>query len=212
MRALILSLFILASLFYFGTSKIEDIECQINKTPCSEEHEQGFSEFLGQYFFLLSPAKKIKEIKASYSHWEKIRVKKVPFNKILVEITTRQPVACLLVKDKIFLLDKEAVIVKEIDVNPGLPEIETEKFKEEEVKKALEAVHFLNQYSLACKRIKIEGQNLILFFPETEVFLLTEELSFKIASLQMILSQGRLDEKLPKTIDLRFAKPVITYE
>ena len=211
MRTLILVFFVLASLFYFGTSKIEDMECQINQTPCSEEHEKEFSEFLGQNFFLLNPDKKIKEIKVSYSHWQKIRVKKVPFHKILIEITTRQPVACLLIKDKIFLLDREAVIVRETDVNPGLPEIETEKFKEEEVKKALEAVHFLNQYSLACKRIKIEAQNLILFFPETEVFLPTEDMSFKIASLQMILSQGKMEGKLPRKIDLKFKKPVITY-
>lgn len=201
----ILVLSVFAILFYFGKSKIEKIDCQINKTPCGEELEKEFEEFLGQNFFL-------SHSKVSHPHWEKIKIRKIPFNKILVEITTRQPVACLLVENKALLLDQEAVVVKEIDINPGLPEIETEKFNQEEVKKALEVIVLARQYSLTFERIKIENQRgLVLLLSETEVFLPTEELPSKIASLQMIISRAKIEGKMPIKIDLRFKKPVITF-
>lgn len=210
--SLSLILIFLGIIFYFGKSKIERIHCQINKTPCSEKIEKEFEEFLGQNFFLANPKTKIRELKVSAPHWEKIEVKKIPFNKILVEITTRQPIACLIVGEKTFLLDEEGVVVKESDLNPGLPEIEAEKFNKEEVKTAIEAIILLSQYSLTFKRIKIMNQgNLVLFLPETEVFLPKKELPSKIASLQMILNRAKIEGKLPKKIDLRFKKPVITY-
>ena len=211
MRSLITAFIPIILLFYFGNSKIKEIDCQINQTPCSEETEQEFGKFLGQNFFLVKTDEKVREMKASYPHWEKIVIKKTPFHKILISITTRQPVACLLIGDKIFLLDKEAVVLNERKTNPGLPEIEVEKFKEEEVKRAIEAIFLLNQYSVPCGRMKIENQQLTLLWPETIVLLPQKELSLKIASLQMIVSQGKIEDKLPKIIDLRFKKPVISY-
>lgn len=205
MRSLVLILLVFAIFFYFGKSKIEKIECQINKTPCTEEVKKEFEEFLGQNFFLVNP-------QVSHPHWEKIKIKKIPFNKILVEITTRQPVVCLLIEDKTLLLDKEGVVLWEVEVNPGLPEIETERFEKEKVKRALEAIFLLNQYSLSFERIKIKNQDdLVLFLPETEVFLPTEKLAQQIASLQMIINRAKIEGKLPVKIDLRFKKPVVKY-
>lgn len=212
LRSLVLILFVLGVIFYFGKSKIKKIECQINKTPCGQEIEGELREFLDQNFFLLNPKQKIKELKPSHPHWQEIKIKKIPFNKISVEITTYLPVACLKVKEEVFLLDKEGVIVGDIDVNPGLPEIETEKFEKEIVKKALEVIFLVEQYSLSYKRIKIEDQNkLVLYLGETEVFLPREELAAKIASLQMIISRAKIEGKLPVKIDLRFKKPVVAY-
>jgi len=205
LRSLTVILFVLGVVFYFGKSKIEKIDCQINKTTCTEEIKKEFEEFLGQNFFLVNP-------QVSHPHWQKVKIKKIPFNKILVEITTRQPVACLLMENKGLLLDQEAVVIKEVDINPGLPEIETEKFNQEEVKRALEVIVLVSQYSLTFERIKVENQKgLVLFLSETEVFLPTEELPSKIASLQMILSRAKIEGKMPIKIDLRFKKPVITF-
>lgn len=211
-RSLIVIFFVFGIVFYFGKSKIEKINCQINKTPCGQEIERELREFLGQNFFLLDPKEKISQLKASYPHWQEIKIKKNPFNKISVEIKTYQPVACLKVQDKTFLTDREAQIVGEVEVNPGLPEIETEKFNQEEVKKALEAIFLAEQYSLSSQRIKIENQNeLVLYLGETKVFLTTKDLPLKIASLQMITNRAKIEGKLPVKIDLRFKKPVVTY-
>ena len=199
-------------LFYFGKSKIGKLECQINKTVCNEEIEKEFIGFLGQNFFLMNPGSKVREVKASYPHWEKVKVKKIPFNKILVEITTRQPVACLLVGESFFLLSKEAAIIKEVDVNPGLPEIEAEKFDMEVVRKALEVIFLIEEHSFAFERIKIKSEKeLILYLPEIEVLLSTEKAAEKIASLQIIVSRAKMNEQLPTKIDLRFKKPVVTF-
>lgn len=212
LRSLGIILFVLGVFFYFGKSKIKKIDCQINKTPCGEEIERELKEFIGQNFFSLDPKEKIRELKASHPHWQEIKIKKNPFNKLSVEIKTYQPVACLKVQDKTFLTDREAHIVGEVEVNPGLPEIETEKFNQEEVKRALEAISLAEQYSQSLQRIKIENQDeLVLYLGETKVFLPTKDLSLKIASLQMIISQAKIEGKLPVRIDLRFKKPVVVY-
>ncbi len=212
LRSLVVIFFVLGVVFYFGKSKIEAIDCQINQTPCPAEIEKEWEDLLGQNFFLARPKQKIGEMKASHPHWEKIEIKKIPLNKILVEITTRQPVACLLVGDKTFLLDQEAVVVKEVEANPGLPEIETEKFHQEEVKKALAAIALVSQQSLPFNRLKIISlEELLLFLPEIEVFLPTEAMAEKIASLQVIVSRAKIEGKIPVKIDLRYKKPVITF-
>lgn len=211
-QSLVFIFLLSATFFYFGKSKIEEIDCQINKTPCKEEVKKEFSEFIGQNFFLVDTRDKIRKIKASHPHWQKVVAKKIPFNKITLEITTRQPVTSLLVGNIFLLLDREAVIVGEVDVNPGLPEIEAEKFNSEEVKKALEVIFLVDQYSISFKRLKIKSQDeLLLFLPETEVILPTKNLSEKIASLQMIQSRAKIEGKLPIRIDLRFQKPVVTF-
>lgn len=197
---------------YFAQSRIEILECQINQTPCPQEIEEEFKVFLDKNFFLYDPSPDLKTIKASYPHWQKLVVRKLPFKKIVIAITTRQPAACLLMKDRHFFVDQEAVILHEVKTNPGLPEIEVQKFQEEEIRKGLQAIALLEQYSLAFERLKIEDSQLILFLPAAKVFLPSNDLSFKIASLQMILSQGKIEGKLPKTIDLRFIKPVISYD
>lgn len=208
---LLISCFLLF-LFYFGKSKIGKLECQINKTVCNEEIEKEFIGFLGQNFFLMNPRSKVREVKASYPNWEKVKVKKIPFNKILVEITTRQPVACLLVGESFFLLSKEAVIIKEVDANPGLPEIEAEKFDIEVIRKTLEVISLIEEYSFAFERIKIKSEKeLVLYLPEIEVLLSTEKAAEKIASLQIIVSRAKINEQLPTKIDLRFKKPVVTF-
>jgi len=211
MRSLILILFLLVITFYLGQSKIEKIDCQINQTPCTEEIKKEFDDFLGKNFFFFNPQSKIREIKATFPHWKKIETKKIPFKKMAIKITTRQPVACLLIGEKIFLLDKEAVVLNEVKVNPGLPEIETDKYQQETIKKALEVISLLDYYSISFQKIKVNQDKLIIFLPQTEVFVSFQEIPLKIASLQMVISQSKIKEKLPKKIDLRFKKPVIIY-
>ena len=129
-----------------------------------------------------------------------------------MEITTRQPVACLLVEESFFLLSKEAVIIKEVDVNPGLPEIEAEKFDIEVIRKTLEVIFLMEEYSFSFERIKIKSEKeLVLYLPEIEVLLSTEKAAEKIASLQIIVSRAKINEQLPTKIDLRFKKPVVTF-
>jgi cell division septal protein FtsQ len=215
-RRFLLSFFLLfcisGVLVYFGRSKVEKIECFINETVCDEELVNEFAEFYGQNFFLVNPARKERLLENTYPQWEKVQIKKIPFHKLLVEIKTRQPVACLKIADKIFLLDKEAVMMGGIKSNPGLLVIETETFNQEEAKKALEAAFLAEQYSLPVERVRIEEpEKLIFLFPETEAVLPLENQSSKIASLQMILSTAKIKGKLPAKIDLRFEKPVIIF-
>lgn len=213
MRFMILLMIVLSVIFYFGQQRIQKIDCQINQTPCRQELKEEFSQFLGENFFLSRPQKKIKALQAAYPHWQKLEIKKVPFNKIVVSITVRQPAACLSMEGRLLLLDQEAVVVAEVSVNPGLPEIEVSQFQEKEVKAALRAIELLGKHSLEFERLEItSGNQIVVLFPETKAFLPLEELGDKIASLQIILSQAKIEGKLPSKVDLRFKKPVITFE
>lgn len=212
LTSLFLLLCVLSILVYFGRRRIEKIECLINSTTCGEDLVNEFAEFYGQNFFLVNQGRKARLLENNHPQWEKVQIKKIPFNKLLVEIRTRQPIACLNVEEKIFLLDKEAVIMGDVEVNPGLLIIEISKFNQEEVKKGLEAAFLAKQYSLSVERIRIEGsERLVFFYPETEIILPLEDIGSKIASLQMILSTAKIEGKLPVKIDLRFKKPVIIF-
>jgi len=212
MRTLIPLLLVLSLTFYTVQSRVREIDCQINQTPCQKEISQEFTGFLGERLLFLKTEPKVKELKASYSHWEKVKVRKAPFHRVIVLITTRQPVVCLVLDNQYLLLDKEAIIVQEVSVNPGLPEIKINSFDYQVMKKALEAIRLLEKYALGFKQVELnESDQMVIVINGTKVFLPLTDLPKKIASLQMIISQAKIEGCLPRKVDLRFNKPIINY-
>lgn len=70
----------------------------------------------------------------------------------------------------------------------------------------------LGQYGLVGKEIKITGDKATAIVSGTKVFFnLGENLQKQVVSLQFILSRAKIEGKLPKSIDLRFSKPVVSY-
>lgn len=212
MRTLIVFLLIASLLFYLGSRKVVEIDCQINQTPCPAAIEKEFVDLLGQNLILSRPEQKIPALKATYFQYEKIIIKKQPLDKIIVLITTRQPVVCFLIAGQKLLLDTGARVVREVEINPGLPEIKAVRFQEEKARQAIETAALLEHYQIDFLNLELnEKDELKVRLTESEVWLSFEEIGSQIASLQTILSQARIKERLPKKIDLRFNKPILSY-
>lgn len=212
MRTLIVFL-LLAGLIAFGASRrIEKIDCQINHTRCPEKITAEFNDLIGRNFILTKPGLKMKDLTVKYPQWQQIAWQKRPLKTVAVSITTRQPVVCFLMADQKMLLDAEAMVVVEVVTNPGLPVIQAQRFEEAKVKQAIAAASLLESYHLSFDQIELTDQEkIVVRLTESELVLPLTELNEKIASLQMILSQAKIKNSLPKKIDLRFNKPILSY-
>lgn len=70
----------------------------------------------------------------------------------------------------------------------------------------------LANYGLVAKKLTINGQELTAEISQTLVlFKIEEDFKPQVASLQFILSRAKIEGKLPKVVDLRFTKPVVSY-
>ncbi len=172
-----------------------------------------------QNFFLLKPEEIAGKIKTQDLKIEEVKIERVFPGKLLVKIQTRLPLAAVKTQDGYFLIDKEGLIFdqqKESGVIPTLnlglqnPKVGSRIDETEEV--VLKILAFL------------KGKEDILFITKEadDYFLqLTEGLSIlfpgkdetqeKLDSLQMMLTRFKIEGKRPIKIDLRFAKPVISF-
>lgn len=70
----------------------------------------------------------------------------------------------------------------------------------------------LNKYGLKSLDFKIDGQEAVAKISEVQVFFnLEKEIESQVLSLQFILSRAKIEGRLPKVVDLRFDKPVVSY-
>lgn len=69
-----------------------------------------------------------------------------------------------------------------------------------------------HQYGLLAQNLRVTGNEAVASISGIPVFLtLDKDLNSKVASLQLILSRAKIEGRLPRAIDLRFSKPVLSY-
>lgn len=69
-----------------------------------------------------------------------------------------------------------------------------------------------NKYGLAAKDLRMTGDEAIASISGIPVYFgLKEDLEVQVVSLQFILRRAKIEGKLPKVVDLRFEKPVVSY-
>lgn len=70
----------------------------------------------------------------------------------------------------------------------------------------------LNEYNLKPESLKREGEEITASISGiTVLFNFREDLTAQVVSLQLILSRAKIEGRLPRSIDLRFSKPVVSY-
>lgn len=70
----------------------------------------------------------------------------------------------------------------------------------------------LGQYGLVFEELKIDDEEAAAKIMGAEVFFsLTKEIKDQVVSLQLILTRAKIEGRLPKRVDLRFTKPVVSY-
>lgn len=219
---------ILAVTIYFilkgNFFRIKKISCQINQSYCSPGIEENFYSLLDKNIFLIDLSEKTEKLKDAHPDWQTLKLSKKMPHEIAVEILTLQPVAALGKEGekKFYLIDQLGNLVDRKEVNPGFPLIIIEDLPQVELgqplsvsflSQSLELVKLLTELRLDFKNLKIQKEIIIAVFAGFQAFFSPErDLQKQVASLQLIINEGRIDKSHLQEIDLRFEKPVIKME
>jgi len=124
-------------------------------------------------------------------------------------------------KDKFYQLDKNGEIFKTLDnPEPNLisiliyPNLNLNLGKTTITEDLAEIINTLNAYYVSLESLALIKKNTLIAKTTLKiyaVFDLAKSINSQVASLQYILSNIKIGERMPTKIDLRFDKPVLTY-
>jgi len=212
--------------FKSGFFTVRKITCQWEKDSCPPEiwHELTSLTF-GKNLIFLKKEEIRKKFLNTYHIVKNLKIKKVLPNKLVFELEKRKEVAVLgfeATKD-FFLVDEEGVVIKK-ENDPLLPlillseQLSLNVGQQVPQREIVEAIKFLTTLRLNLLEPKIakitSPYSLTVWLKDGEevVFSLKKEIQVQVDSLQFILSRSKIEGKGIKKIDLRFDKPVVSYE
>lgn len=83
------------------------------------------------------------------------------------------------------------------------------------IKSSLKILEKLKSFEVEIKDAKIYSQNILLIIPDTQkpriIFAMDKNIEVQLASLQLILTQAKIDMQEMEFIDLRYDKPIVKY-
>lgn len=201
--------------------RVQAIECKTQYGPCTLDEERSLGEFLDQDFLLLDTTLIQKRVLERDFKNKRILVEKVFPNKLVVVLEKRKPIVVLDTPQAqgVFFVDKEGMVIGSAEsstlplllVDTGKNFVVGEPVLEEVINAS--KILYLVYTSQGTKQgvlanqvlaVTLSGGTLVSFLAEAEP-------EAKVGALQLITSRSRMDGKLPKTIDLRYSKPVLTY-
>lgn len=73
-------------------------------------------------------------------------------------------------------------------------------------------IEIFKKNGLTVSHLQISGDEVVAEVSGTEIRLnLDDQIEKQVVSLQLILSRAKIENKLPKKVDLRFDRPVVSY-
>jgi hypothetical protein len=200
--------------FFNSTSESEKLQKQY---PCLEtiEFKKSFPQTLEVSVTQRQPAVFLK----TYIY--------KPLNLDLTEATSSTEAAKILKDDQssasqgqVFLVDKNGVLFDVVtDLNSALPILNYYgeelklgyKLPEGLISNSLVAIDKLNQLLILPKEVRINNSYFVAQGDPTVKLSLTKDVNRQLISLQLILSQAKMDSKTVESVDLRFDKAVVVY-
>lgn len=125
-------------------------------------------------------------------------------------------------KSKSYILDDEGIIFAKGEL-PNVPKIYFlgddlslgNRLEEDVVKSALIILDKVKSFGVNIKEAKIYSQKFLGLNPIADkpkiIFALDKDINIQLASLQLILTEAKIDLREMEFIDLRFDKPVVKY-
>lgn len=122
-----------------------------------------------------------------------------------------------------FLVDKDGIIFSKTEKKDNLPVIYFwgsslgvgKNIGEGLISNSLKILEKMKTFGVETKEAKIYLQDVLLIIPVTQkpviIFSLTKDIDMQLASLQLILTQAKIDEQDMEFINLSFDKPVVKY-
>lgn len=224
----------------------KDIAC------ADEKQLKNSSGLLGQNFFLANFKKTAKNLEDRFICIRDIKLSLVFPDKIKIEASGRQPVAVLaLLQNKeaspssflenmatpsaeesedAYLIDSEGVIFSKDTGGVNIPNIFTKglnlslgkKTQSKKVEDSLKILEKVKTFGLDVKMSTILDNFFIIFSYPKIAFRLDDRVDIQVASLQLILSEAKINRRTIPTevgrdfkelefIDLRFDKPIVKF-
>lgn len=195
----------------------------------------------GQNFFLLDTNKLTKSLKEKFICLKNINYSRSFPNKIVVEIVRREPAAILVnLKEKRatpsslleniatpsareiignLIVDAEGVIFSKDTEDLSIPKIYTQNLdiplgknlKDDLIKNSLKILDKIKTFGIEHNETWILEKFFIINGKPKVIFRLDEKVDTQLASLQLILTEAKIDLKELEFIDLRFDKPIVKY-
>lgn len=210
----LLAVFLRSPLF-----SIKNLVCKTQYGPCSKADEEIINQSREENILFYDTDNLTQGLKGIYLN-RTVYIEKVFPGKLSVSIEKRKAIAALRLSDKreLFLVDIDGEIIDQVGES-FLPVLTLEdgvlvvgQRLEEKILTAAKITHLVYKAD-DIKQTKLEGDKLIVqtFDAITVYFPTDRDPQIVVGALQLILGQARIEGKLPKLIDLRYSKPVLTY-
>jgi len=178
-------------------------------------------EVLARSIFFLDTGKVEQEIKDSFLTVSAVSIKKEIPDRLLIRVSVRRPLAVIADKNKVrFLVDQEGLLFRQA-AGEDLPVIElSEDFEgavgvklaidERGIASYLQTLDLVSEKGLKTKAIYLRSETIELRLTKTTVWLSADrEIAEQLELLTEILKRLKLQGRTPKSVDLRFERPVV---
>lgn len=203
--------------------KVRAITCFKAGLPCNQEETAVLAELKQTNIFFLATETVEKKLLAANPFIDRIIWQRQLPDRLLIELLVRQPSFRATIDGSTwFVIDDQGVVLAQTDNQLDLPELVFSSVYRLEPGQQLSSPLAQNAFLLArtLKLLFVNFDMIRVEFPNrlwlktgpTEVFFNPENnLKSQVASLQLILSRSRIEGKTPAKIDLRFDKPVVSF-
>lgn len=206
--------------------RVAGVYCKTQYGPCTQEEEKRLENLVGQDFLRLDTVLVATKISESDFRIRRALVEKVFPNSLNVILEKRKAIVGIAVENGVFLIDGEGMVIalEKTGTLPVLYGLKSDMVVGErasqEVVNAARILSLVNKAQgantayLERDSVRVILANDISSYDEVSSFAyfsLDSDVESRVGALQLILSHIRMDEKLPKTIDLRYSKPVLRY-
>ncbi|MEK7622709.1 MAG: hypothetical protein AAB430_02460 [Patescibacteria group bacterium] len=222
---LFLAIVIIAVGFFLMRSdffKIKSIGCELDQYPCPLIYEPVLVGLHNQNILQISSLSINRQLQALDPSLAEINLRRTLPDKIYLKLTRRLALARIESADaKVYFMDSKGEIFTGQQTSSQLPVINVPADKPVSLGRSdfsdslFKLITALNEYFIASQKITWLPQQIIELQTAKgplAVINLEKDISASIAALQYILSGFKIDEALPAKIDLRFDKPVLSYE
>lgn len=202
--------------------EVREISCKTQYGPCRSEEQEKLRQFVGEDIIFFNSTD-VKEIFSGDFRTRDVYVQRVFPGKLNVFLEKRKPFMGVRLegfKDEgVFLIDREGVVLEFTRESP-LPEVITKEEKiivgerlTDGILAATKVVFLAHKLELVDKVTgMIEGNTVVIDLGGTKVDLpLDKDPGVLIGALQLIMTRSRIDGKLPRSIDLRYSNPVLSF-
>lgn len=220
---------------------IQNVDINLSKVNCinSEDLKRGLN-LQNQNLLFLDSDKFRKDLEKKHYCIKQIDLNKIFPNKVQLNIKGREAFAKLIVlkntasdsagilyeatnssnlKSDNFIIDDEGVVFNK-EKNASLLNIFIKdenlmlgkKISQFDIKKITKILRILNELRIFVKSVILSGEDSILIESNPQISMSSKEnLDLQLASLQLILTEAKINEESIEFIDLRFDKPIVRY-